>query len=139
MTPYDNGTGKAVKRPTSGVDQRPTREEAEAAVETLIRWQHPEKGMITPDRFIPVAEETGQILEIGSWVLEQSCRQISSLIRSKVLPQDAKVAVNLRDASQDGRVDQVSLRGGEGAERTGGVDGTEGRWDGTEGSQGELT
>ena len=38
MTPYDNGTGKAVKRPTSGVDQRPTREEAEAAVETLIRW-----------------------------------------------------------------------------------------------------
>ena len=34
MTPYDNGTGKAVKRPTSGVDQRPTREEAEAAVET---------------------------------------------------------------------------------------------------------
>ena len=64
-------------------------------VETLIRWQHPEKGMITPDRFIPVAEETGQILEIGSWVLEQSCRQISSLIRSKVLPADAKVAVNL--------------------------------------------
>ncbi|WP_430460419.1 EAL domain-containing protein [Thalassolituus sp. LLYu03] len=64
-------------------------------VETLIRWQHPEKGMITPDRFIPVAEETGQILEIGSWVLEQSCRQISSLIRSRVLPANAKVAVNL--------------------------------------------
>ena len=64
-------------------------------VETLIRWQHPEKGMITPDRFIPVAEETGQIIEIGSWVLEQSCRQISSLIRSNVLPNTAKVAVNL--------------------------------------------
>lgn len=64
-------------------------------VETLIRWQHPDKGMITPDRFIPVAEETGQIIEIGSWVLEQSCRQISSLIRSNVLPNTAKVAVNL--------------------------------------------
>jgi len=64
-------------------------------VETLIRWEHPEKGMITPDRFIPVAEETGQILDIGSWVLEQSCRQISSLIRNEVLPTSAKVAVNL--------------------------------------------
>lgn len=64
-------------------------------VETLIRWEHPEKGMITPDRFIPVAEETGQILAIGSWVLEQSCRQISSLIRTGILPETAKVAVNL--------------------------------------------
>lgn len=64
-------------------------------IETLLRWQHPDKGMMPPDRFIPVAEETGQILEIGSWVLEQSCRQISSLIRSKVLPPTAKVAVNL--------------------------------------------
>lgn len=64
-------------------------------VETLIRWEHPEKGMVTPDRFIPVAEETGQILAIGSWVLEQSCRQISSLIRTGVLPETAKVAVNL--------------------------------------------
>jgi diguanylate cyclase (GGDEF)-like protein/PAS domain S-box-containing protein len=64
-------------------------------VETLIRWEHPDKGMITPDRFIPVAEETGQILEIGDWVLEQSCRQISSLIRNDVLPASAKVAVNL--------------------------------------------
>ncbi|GGY35999.1 hypothetical protein GCM10011297_06290 [Bacterioplanes sanyensis] len=64
-------------------------------VETLIRWDHPEKGIITPGRFIPVAEETGQILEIGAWVLEQSCRQVSSLIRDNILPATAKVAVNL--------------------------------------------
>jgi diguanylate cyclase (GGDEF)-like protein/PAS domain S-box-containing protein len=64
-------------------------------VETLIRWDHPEKGIITPGRFIPVAEETGQILEIGAWVLEQSCRQVSSLIRDNILPAAAKVAVNL--------------------------------------------
>ena len=64
-------------------------------VETLIRWQHPDKGIITPDNFIPVAEETGQIIDIGNWVLEQACRQISSLIRKNVMPADAKVAVNL--------------------------------------------
>ena len=64
-------------------------------VETLIRWQHPDKGIITPDSFIPVAEETGQIIDIGNWVLEQACRQISSLIRKNIMPADAKVAVNL--------------------------------------------
>ena len=64
-------------------------------VETLIRWQHPDKGIITPDNFIPVAEETGQIIDIGNWVLEQACRQISSLIRKNIMPANAKVAVNL--------------------------------------------
>ena len=49
--------------------------------EVLLRWQHPEQGMIAPGHFIPVAEATGQILAIGHWVLEQSCLQLAEWAR----------------------------------------------------------
>ena len=44
-------------------------------VEALIRWNHPERGVIQPDGFIPVLEDSGMIVEVGRWVLMQACAQ----------------------------------------------------------------
>jgi diguanylate cyclase (GGDEF)-like protein/PAS domain S-box-containing protein len=62
-------------------------------LEALIRWQHPQHGMIGPDRFIPLAEESDQIIAIGEWVLNEVCRQMRVWIDSGLPP--IKVAVNL--------------------------------------------
>lgn len=52
------------------------RERRIIGVESLVRWRHPEMGMVSPARFIPVAEQCGLILPLGDWVLEQTCRQL---------------------------------------------------------------
>ena len=65
-----------------------------AGAEALVRWTHPERGLIFPGDFIPVAEETGLIAEIGSWVLDESLRQVAEWAAMGVLPDAFSVSVN---------------------------------------------
>lgn len=76
--------------------------------ETLLRWQHPERGLVPPLQFIPLAEENGLILPIGSWVLDSACRQIK-LWEAAPVTRNMQLAVNVsaRQFRQADFVDQV--------------------------------
>jgi len=62
-------------------------------MESLLRWQHPKLGLLSPSSFIPLAEETGMIVPIGEWVMKQSCREAKSICDD--LGMDLSVSVNL--------------------------------------------
>jgi diguanylate cyclase (GGDEF)-like protein len=63
--------------------------------EALVRWQHPERGLIPPAEFIPIAEETGMIIPLGKWVLGEACRQMSRWQKLSSLDGPLPVSVNL--------------------------------------------
>ncbi len=63
-----------------------------AALEALIRWMHPGRGLVSPDSFIPVAEENGFIVPLGEWILREVCWQIKAW---KGIYSEVRVAVNL--------------------------------------------
>jgi diguanylate cyclase (GGDEF)-like protein len=71
-------------------------------VEALLRWQHPTRGLVAPDEFIPVAEQTGLIVPIGEWVLREACRQGARWQRSSTDPwEPIWIAVNLSPRQLD--------------------------------------
>ncbi len=77
--------------------------------EALVRWQHPEKGMILPSKFIPVAEESNLIRDIGNWILGESMQQIQ--LWEDVMPPGMRIAINIsaRQLAQTDLVDQLRM------------------------------
>ena len=77
-------------------------------MEALIRWVHPQHGLILPDRFIPIAEETGLIIQIGEWVVRSACRFLSELHQAGVT--DLSMSINV-SGKQLRSPDLISLVG----------------------------
>jgi diguanylate cyclase (GGDEF)-like protein/PAS domain S-box-containing protein len=105
----ENGLRLALERGEFRVHYQPILEAATARVmgcEALVRWEHPTRGLVPPDAFLPVAEETGLIVEIDRWVMEEAIRATATI--RAVLP-DFGVAVNVspRALCDDGFADGV--------------------------------
>ncbi|MDX1619608.1 MAG: EAL domain-containing protein [Nitriliruptorales bacterium] len=64
-------------------------------VEALLRWRHPQRGMVSPGEFIPLAEETNLIVPIGEWVVREACKQVRTWQEMFVSDQPLKVSVNV--------------------------------------------
>ena len=86
-------------------------------LEALLRWSHSTRGLVPPDRFIPIAEDTGLIVEIGAWVVDQSCNELARWRAELDNAEHLHVAVNLsarqlRDTSIVGTVASALARSG---------------------------
>ncbi|HEX9397646.1 MAG TPA: EAL domain-containing protein [Burkholderiales bacterium] len=76
--------------------------------EALVRWLHPEWGLVRPVRFIPLAEETGLIVQLGEWVLHEACRQTRTWMDQGLNPGVVSVNLSARQFRQEGLVRMVS-------------------------------
>ena len=78
-----------------------------AGLEALVRWRHPEQGLIPPSEFIPVAEETGLVVPLGEWVLRESCRQIRRWQAAGYEEVEVAVNVSARHLAQRSQVERI--------------------------------
>ena len=81
-----------------------------AGLEALLRWERPGHGCVPPDQFIPVLEETGMIVQVGSWVIAQACRQIGLWLRSPIGAVQVSVNVSGRQFVE-GNLDLDIMKG----------------------------
>jgi diguanylate cyclase (GGDEF)-like protein len=92
------------------------RNNAIRSFEALVRWSHPERGEISPDQFVPMAEDTGQVVEIGAWVLAQACEKLAEWQR--LFPTGRlEIGVNISAVQlEQSNVDLLDIITGAGAE-----------------------
>lgn len=76
-------------------------------LEALVRWEHPVRGIIPPDEFIPLAEESGLVIRLGDWVLHEACRQIKLWSTAGLAPRQTAVNVSAVQLSRGNLVESV--------------------------------
>lgn len=77
-------------------------------MEALLRWKHPEKGIISPDTFVPILEETGLIIKVGEWVIRESCRITKQWHEDGLLPLSVAVNISALQFRQPGFIDTIN-------------------------------
>jgi EAL domain-containing protein (putative c-di-GMP-specific phosphodiesterase class I) len=76
--------------------------------EALVRWQHPERGLVAPSEFVPLAEETGLVVELGAWVLEEAARQLAQFQLEHDQPFVVSVNLSARQLAQPDIADMIA-------------------------------
>jgi diguanylate cyclase (GGDEF)-like protein len=108
----ENDLRRALERHELAVYYQPIISLADGRIsgfEALVRWHHPQRGFVSPADFIPIAEETGLIIELGRWVLEESCRQMHAwhLLYPGEKPLTISVNLSGKQFTQSNLIDQI--------------------------------